>query len=279
MVVYLDILFFINLIMNYIILIVTSSFGGVHGSKKRIFASAFLGSTYAVVIFLFSIPTNIVFKILFGVFMVFVAFGKKNLLRVCFLFFMVSCTFAGAIIGIFYMSKNPSYMLIQGIPYIEIDIKLLVSTFILCYVSLCLIHKNLAKNKLISDNITEIYIKIDQNTVKVSTFVDSGNALFDIFTKKPIIIVESEVLCSIFPKNLQFVLKDNPIKAIELASTIENNLSLRIINYNSIGNPHGIMTIFKPTQITDKNGKEIHGLIGIVQEKINLAGCNAIIGG
>lgn len=277
MVVYLDILFFINLIMNYIILIVTSVFGGIYTQRIKIFCSAFLGALYAVCVFFVNL--SFIFKICFGILMVYISFGKQNLLKNSILFFMVSFMFAGSIIAIFYLSKNPTYMLINGTPYIDIDINLLVSAFIFCYISLCIFHRGLGKNKLISDNITDIYIKIGSKQTKISTFIDSGNVLFDTITGKPIIIVEASVLFQIMPKNLQFILKENPIDSVEFASLIENNMKIRLINFKSLGNNHGIMTIFSPDEILDKNYKKIDALVGISLNNISLAGCHAIIGG
>ncbi|MFI3227330.1 MAG: sigma-E processing peptidase SpoIIGA [Clostridia bacterium] len=279
MVVYLDILFFINLIMNYIILIVTSVFGGIYSSRIRIFISAFFGAVYAVVAFFWDFQANFLLKILFGIFMVLVAFGKRNLLRVSALFFMVAFMFAGGIIAIFYLSKNPSYMMLNGIPYIEININLLISTFILCYISLCFAHKGLGKNKIISSNITEIYIKIGDKQAKISTFIDTGNDLHDIITRKPIIIVEADTLRNILPQHMHFILTQKPIDALEFCSGIENNLKIRLVNYKTIGNKNDFMTIFSPDEILDKNGRKIDALIGISLEKINLAGCFAIMGG
>lgn len=279
MIVYLDILFFINLTMNYIILIVTSVFGGIYTSRLRIFLGAFLGAVYAISVFLCDFKISFVFKILFGIFMVFVAFGKHNLLRVSALFFMVSFMFAGGMIAIFYLSKNPSYMMLNGTPYIEIKVNLLISTFILCYIALCILHKGLGKNKIISANTTEIYIKIGDKQVKISAFLDNGNALHDIITGKPIIVVQAEVLHQVLPRNMHFILTQNPIDAIKFAGLVENNLKIRLISFKSIGNANGFMTIFTPDEILDKNNKKIDALIGISLDKINLAGCNAIIGG
>lgn len=279
MIVYLDVLFFINLIMNYIVLIVTSIFGGIYTSRFRIFISAFSGAIYAVCVFLSTFQINFILKVLFGILMVLIAFGKDNLLRVTSLFFMVSFMFAGGFMAIFYLSKNPSYMMVSHVPYIDIDIKLLVSTFILCYVALCVLHKGLGKNKVISNNITEIYIKIDDKQAKISTFIDSGNALHDIITGKPIIVVEANILREIIPNKLHFILEQPPIHALEFASHIPNKLKIRLVNFKSIGNKNGIITIFTPDLILDKNGKKIDALVGISLEKINLAGCFAIMGG
>lgn len=276
MVVYLDILFFINLIMNYIILIVTSVFSGFYVPRIKIFASSLLGAMYAIVAFFGNF--NFIFNILVGVLMVLITFGKKNLLKQSLLFFMIAFMFAGGIIAIFYFSKNPSYMLLNGIPYIEIKIDILVSTFILCYVALCILNSNLGKNKILSDNITHIFVKIGDKSVKISTFLDSGNALLDIITGKPVIVVEGFILKEILPYDLHCIVTQNPYDALQSSAKFQNSLRIRIINFKSLGNSNGVMTIFTPDEILDKNGKKIDALIGISLCEINLSGCFAIMG-
>ena len=280
MIVYLDILFFINLIMNYIVLIVTSSFGSIYTKRYKIFLGSLFGAIYSVYIFLSNtqIFGNLIFKVLAAVIIVFIAFGKKNLAKTTILFFVVSFAFAGGIIGIFYLSKNPSYMMINGVPYIDISINVLISTYILCYIGLCVLYRGLGKNKITHDNITEINIKIGQNKIRVSAFKDSGNVLFDHITKKPVIIVEGDSLVGIIPKELLFIIKEDPIDALHFASIIENDIKLRIINYKAVGLKSSMMLILPVDEILDKNGKKVDAVIGISNEKINLAGCTAIMG-
>lgn len=278
MIVYLDILFFINLIMNYIVLILTSSFGCIYTKRYRIFLGACFGALYAVISFVYGLNNDMIIKIIIGFLIVGVSFGKKDIFKRCVLFFLVSFAVAGAIIAIFYFSKNPTYMLINGVPYIEISINILISTYILCYVGLCLIYKGLGKNKIISDNIEQITIKIGENKTKISVFKDSGNNLFDNLTGKPVIVVENNSLYQIIPKELRFILEKQPLDAIYLASNIENTLKLRIINYKAIGTKSAIMTIFTPDEILDKKGNKINGVIGVSFESIKLAGCTAIMG-
>lgn len=279
MVVYLDVLFCVNLIMNYVLLVVTSAIAGVYAKRWRIFLSAVLGSIYALAVF-FSpkhLLAGMIMKVLIGWVMVLVAFGLKNAVKICLLFFMVSFAFAGAIMGFFYMFNNQSYMMINGIPYIDISVNILVGAFIVCYVALGVVFKNIGKNKLIDQNTEELTLIFDDKQTKVCAFKDTGNSLCDNITGRPVIIVDGWQIKDIIPVELRFILKDDPIEALEFSKYYENKLKLRLISYNVIGGS-GTMLVFKPDSIKNSNGKNIDALIGISPCGVEIAGCTAIMG-
>lgn len=280
MVIYLDVLFLINLFINYMILLIVSVWSAIYTKKYRIFLSATLGAVYSIFMFfeVLSFAYSLVFKIIIGILLCFIAFGKHNLLKSTVTFFIVSFCFAGAIVGIFYFTKNPNYLLSNGVPYIEISINLLISVVILCYVLLCTVLKGLGANKIVSNKTKEISIELLGQNIKICAFLDTGNMLFDDITGKPIIIVESAVLEQFLPKDLRFLSLDNPIDIININAIYKNILKLRLIHYKSLGNSSGMMVVLTPTQILDTNGASIEALIGISSKSINITGCQAIMG-
>lgn len=279
MIVYMDILFLVNLIMNYILLIITSALSGVYTKRWRVFVSAMIGSVYAVIVFI--IPTQVlsgmISKVIMGFLMVAISYGVRYTLKVGLMFFMVSFAFAGAIMCFFYMIKSQSYMMVNGIPYIDISVNILLCAFILCYITLSIVYKNLGKNKAISQNITEVNLSFGNKQTKVSAFKDTGNSLCDNITGKPVIVVEADALKSVIPKELWFILKDDPINAIEFAKYYPNDLKLRLITYGVLGGS-GTMLVIKPTKVLLKNGRKLEALIGISPKPVEIAGCTAIMG-
>lgn len=265
--------------MNYIILIITSALSGVYTKRLRVFASAIIGSIYALVVFFmpYQVLTGMLTKVLIGFLMVMVTFGYKYTLKIGLMFFMVSFAFAGAIMCFFYMYKNQNYMMINGIPYIDISVNILVGAFILCYIALSLVYKNLGKNKGLSDCITQLDLSFGESQTKVSAFKDTGNYLCDNITGKPVIVVEADALRQVIPKELWFILKDDPINAIEFAKFYPNNLKIRLITYSVLGGS-GTMLVITPTKVLDKFGKKLDALIGISPKPVEIAGCTAIMG-
>ncbi len=280
MVVYLDVLFITNLISNYIIIALSSAFGSIFVKKYRIFLGALVGAIYAVFTFFntFSFLNFALIKILFCVVITLISFGKKNLIKNSILILIVSFIFAGAIMGIFYLSTSQDYMMINGVPYLDISFNILLSVFILTFVSLGILHKGLYKNK--TELTRNILIKIGERQLKISAFCDTGNQLCDNITGKPIIIVEADELAKVLPQSLMFLTKEDCLDYITyLNGSFNNNLKIRFVPFTSIGNKSSSMIVFSPDKIYDNENKEINALIGISYEKIKLSGANAIIGG
>lgn len=279
LVVYLDILFLVNLIMNYILLIITSALSGVYTKRWRVFASSVIGCVYAMMVFFMptQVLTGMITKVLVGFLMVLVSFGYKYTLKVGLMFFVVSFAFAGAIMCFFYMYNSQSYMMINGVPYIDISVNILVGAFLVCYVVLSVVYKDLGKNKGLTQNITELNLSFGQKQTKVSAFKDTGNSLCDNITGKPVIVVEADALKNVLPMELRFILKDDPIQAIEFAKFYPNDLKLRLITYNVLGGS-GTMLVIKPTKVLSKAGKKLDVLIGISPKPVEIAGCTAIMG-
>jgi stage II sporulation protein GA (sporulation sigma-E factor processing peptidase) len=100
MVVYIDVVLFENIAMNYIILIATAIIGKYKINYLRSIISSFIGSIYAVANYAieFNLLQNLIAKILISLLMVIIAFkGEKikTILKQLMLFYLVSFTFGG----------------------------------------------------------------------------------------------------------------------------------------------------------------------------------------
>jgi stage II sporulation protein GA (sporulation sigma-E factor processing peptidase) len=101
MVVYVDVVLFENIAMNYIILIATAIIGKYKINYFRCIISSFIGSIYAIVNYAIelNVAQNLIAKILISLLMVIIAFKGdrvKVILKQLMLFYLVSFTFGGA---------------------------------------------------------------------------------------------------------------------------------------------------------------------------------------
>lgn len=81
MTVYIDVVFLENLILNVIILYATSLIAKTNLKIIRTLISASIGSIYAIMYYIFQIGlySNIIFKFVLSVIMIYVALTQKNL--------------------------------------------------------------------------------------------------------------------------------------------------------------------------------------------------------
>lgn len=270
MIVYLDILFVMNFIMNYIVLVIASSFGGIYTKKMKIIFSAFVGALYAVFTFFsyFDFLNILIVKLIFGTIITVLAFGFKKIIKNTVLVLIISSAIAGIVMSVSLVTHNENYMMISGVPYIDVKLDTLAVVFILSYVGISVIHKGLFKNK--TENICDIHIIIGNKSKKIAVFCDTGNVLT--YNGMPVIIVEITELRDIIPDELRCLLRsgeyfNNPVSR-----------RVKLIHYKTISSETGIMLAFKPDKILDKNKKEIHALIGISYEKLSINGASALMG-
>ena len=96
MVVYLDVLFAVNALMDGATLLAASRLGGVQMRKMRLIFSAALGGGYAVLGAVWPVLTLAPLRLLAGLGLCMVAFGReRHLARLCALYGVVAASFAG----------------------------------------------------------------------------------------------------------------------------------------------------------------------------------------
>lgn len=193
MIVYLDILFLINFIFDFLILLTVNIALKRYRKIRYLLLGSLLGSL--TILFLF-IPLSklifTIFKILIAIFMCYVSFGYKNFKYFSsnILYFYMTSIILG---GFLYYLKNNyqdnSYLYYQGIkvPYFFL---LIIAPSIL-YVFL--------KSLNVLKEIKNYYYKVEifftkDKSLTLTGFLDTGNKLKDPITKKNIIIIPKKII-------------------------------------------------------------------------------------
>ena len=199
MIVYIDVLIFVNFIVNIFILHVT-----VQTLRKRvklvwICLSSFVGSLYVLTVvypklqYLSYIP----FKILIVIIMILIVFREKNILfniKASLIFILYSILLAGMC---FYIAMSNSSgtqfnVIIINFPYQ----KLLLSAMII-YMLIYRVMIFIGDRKKISTLIYTVDI-INKNYKKtIKAFLDTGNELREPATNLPVLIVERDILSEV----------------------------------------------------------------------------------
>ena len=139
-VVYIDLLFVLNLTANYLLLLAAGRMAGAVLARWRIGLGAALGALYAVLIFVPGLGWLAAWpcRAASGVLMVLTAYGgERQLLRLAVLFFGASAGLAGAVLALELLGSGP-LMLEHGVFYSQIDLRLLLVLFAACYFVLSL---------------------------------------------------------------------------------------------------------------------------------------------
>ena len=275
MVVYADVIFIENLIINFIILYVTVLLKKIKKSYPRILFSSIIGSLYAII----SLATkniyinNVISKLLLSILMIVIIYPTRNikkLIEILILFYMISITTGGASIAISYLIQGYRIKVINGIPIV--DFPILVSGIgVVVGISLIIITiKNLKTKISKKDIFYDINIFMGHKSTKVRAWLDTGNMLKDSLTDKPVIVATKRSLKNIIPvqilDNINLILGGDRIGEI---MDKEVSKRLKIIPFNSLGNEHGILIGIKSDKIIVDNCEIKDVIIGIYEKEFS----------
>lgn len=249
MVIYIDVLIFLNVITNYCILCITRRFLNLKAKYWRIILASFVASLFTLTIFLNINNTvvSVVIKIVCVTLMCFIAFYKTDIFTyikcVCatFIFTMI---FSAIAISYYQIFKPRNMVIVNDMVYVHIKpISLIIASAVI-YILFLFTKKLLSQNTF--NSIVRVKILINNKEYTCIGKIDTGNSVVEPFSGSPVIIAEK----SLFPD-------------------IQTSLT-RVIPYAVLGN-NGMLYGIKAQKVFIDN-KEINKdvYIGIYDGQIDL---------
>lgn len=212
MIIYADVLIFVNIIVNYFLLLLTAKLNKITYKFKRIIFSAVVGGVFSLYIFLpqLNFTIDLIIKLLFAVCMVLTAFGYKRM-KVFFrnLCGLILSTFlyAGTMYGLWQVSKSNVIFINNSVVYFDISITYIIIFSIIFYLAFTVINY-FTKKQAIKAKKASFLITIDEKTKKGTAIFDTGNSVVDLFSDSIVVIVEKNFLTGLLGKNFSF--KEEP---------------------------------------------------------------------
>lgn len=276
MTIYLDIVLFENVILNYIILLSTAIISKAQIRTLKILLSSLIGGIFSILSYIVDIDNfaGVIFKIIISIIMILIAFGDykiKKILKELMFFYLTSFTFGGiAFMLLFFI--NPSNLIIQNNHFVgTYPLKVAVLAggigFIIITIIASIIKSNLNKRAMICD----LEIFYNGKYKKLKTMLDTGNLLKEPISKQDVVIVEKDSLEGIVSneilKNIKCILKGT-----WLDSENVHSYKFKLIPFASLGNENGLLIGFKPDYIKIYGEEECirkNVLIGIYDGKLS----------
>ena len=254
MIVYADVLVFLNAIISYFLILCVCTIFKFRAKTYRLILGAIFGGFSAVVIFLpkMFFVLEIALKVLICATQVLITFSFKNKVRFIKLFLSlitVTYIFSGAVLSFIEITSTELFVYRNGIAYFDISpMMLIISTgMVYFFIRVLLLLK---KSTTSEEKIYECIVELFGISVKFLGVNDSGNSLLDPYFNTPVIIVEKEILMPILEFNPKTYLI--PVKSIVA---------------------DGVIFAFRPNSFKYfKNGKYIEKsdvTIGIANSKIH----------
>ena len=187
MVVYLDLIFIINLFFDFILLFGTKCILKLRTKFYRLFIGSLAGG---LSIFLLFIKINsielLILKLFISLLMVLITFGKKDFFRIFLYFYMISIFLGG---GMYFLNnlfciKHKGIVFINNGLSINFIVMIIISPFIIYYY----VKEYLSyKNKINNYHKVDIFIK--KKKYSLNGYLDTGNTLVDPYHNRGIVLL------------------------------------------------------------------------------------------
>lgn len=249
MVVYGDLFFLTNLVMDYLLLWATARFAGARGHAWRLAVSSFLGAAYATAFLfpgtrpLYSVAAKIVFSLL----MVAVAFPVRtpgHLGRVWGCFAVLSLAAGGGALALAYLGLPGLGGPFAGIPSWVVGVAVAGT--------LALAGRVWAyRRQHASLLVLPAEVCLRGRRVVFPALVDTGNRLRDPFSGAPVLVVEYGTARRLVPRRLQPLLLGQVGGGDQRAGGDGAGLTERfcVVPYAAIGRQRGVLYGFRPDTV------------------------------
>ena len=213
-IVYIDVLFFTNLLFDILLLILTAGLCCRKPGGIRTLLGGLTGAISGTAIFFLQVnhALSVLLSVSTAVLMlsaVFFPFTKSEFLRLVSCFYLSSFLMSGGLSAIFFFSGNPAIMS-NGICYFPVSLPKLAALALPVAAALCLSWKK-AKSRLnFHRKYCNVILSFEGNTLRLEGLIDTGCSLVDPSTRLPAIIIDcaaAKKLCPssyIYPRTIPF---------------------------------------------------------------------------
>jgi stage II sporulation protein GA (sporulation sigma-E factor processing peptidase) len=260
---YLDLIWFLNFLIDYLLLWMTGQFRKIEVKKWRLAVASVIGSSY--VLFLFFPPLQALYtflvKMILSFLIVLVAFGYGSLqkyMKSFFMFYFVSFMTGGGMLAVHFLMQSNHQILegmvvTQSTGYGGISWLFVVIGFPLMYWFNKSRWRQVETSKAKTDVLTEVCIQIMGKTVRCMGLIDTGNQLYEPMTKTPVMMVEIKCLDSILPPKIANKIKQQQDISQFHLDDIEDESEwlnrIRIVPYRGVRQSMELMLALKPDQV------------------------------
>ena len=272
--VYIDVLVMENIVMNYLILLLTAKFMRHKPSHLRLFLGALAGAAYVVVLLLMpnlKVYCTTLAKFALSLLIVAIAFSPAKpalFIKTLAVFYVSTFIFAGAAFAFLYLNQTGGFVR-NGIVYIwnskGTTLFFAVATVgIIIRIFWDIVQQRISKEKLLMP----LKIAFGNGTIELFALVDTGNSLCDPLTNSPVVVVEFNAIKNILPMEIQRIFdesKENDLDSVtKIVSDSKWMSRFRLIPFTSLGKENGMLIGFRPDYIEVGENAEKKGITDII---------------
>lgn len=281
-VIYIDSVFVLNGLMDYLLLLVTARLAGIPLRRGRYLLAAAAGGLYAAAVFfpgmefLAAAPV----KVAAGVLMALAAYGgEARLLRLTLLLFLISCGMAGCVLALGMLAGGVP--MVQGIFYTDVDARVLVIAATAAYLVVAVVFRASARHG-IGGRLLPVRVSLGGRSVDLTALWDSGNTLRDPSDGHPVLVTAPGALTAILPESVSQLCTAlrlaSPSELLEPVMSLAPELRPRLVPYHAVGISGGLLLTVR-TDWTEIGGQRYEGLRLALSPTVLGNGYTALWGG
>lgn len=281
-VIYIDSVFALNALMDYLLLLCAARLAGLPLRRKRYFLAGLAGGAYAAAVFLpgLGFLAASPAKLAFGVLMSLIAYGgEEKLLRLTLLFFAVSCAMAGCVLGLGFLAGG-GMPVVNGVFYTNVNTRVLVIAGTAAYAVLSVVFRASAGH-CVKGLLLPVRICLEGRTAELTALWDSGSGL-RAPDGRPVLVAAPGALDGVLPRKAVELLSRSGLQApeelLEPLRAAAPELRPRLMPYHTVGAAGGLLLTVR-TDWTEIDGTRYPGLTAALSPTALGVGYTALWGG
>lgn len=252
-VVYLDTLFLLNSVMDYLLLLCSARIAGEPLYRLRMALGAVLGGAYAAATVLPGLEFLLhpVCKVCAAVLMVVVGLGKSGrLLRQTVIFFALACAFGGGVLAVSLLGGR-GMSLGGGVIYSGMDIKIVLLSAAGCYALFTFGLNRVGRYTATAGELLPVLLRLFDREITITALVDTGNTLSDPVSGRPVMVAQADSVARLFPKGVLPSAEElnDPARVVERLNTGCWKGRFRLVPYRAVGVDCGLLLAVRPDRV------------------------------
>ncbi len=278
-IIYLDILIAVNLVIDYLLLSVTSRVLHLTPKRWRLLLGALLGALSACLIFLTTVPTLFVLVLHFisACILIKIAFPFSKVsvfLKQVLVFYVLSALLSGIISVLWSLTKSETFYAYNGVVYFDMSPLMLTAFAVISY-AVILLYEYITRKRAPHGYAFLLHIDDGNGVCECRALYDTGMHLTEPFSGKPVVIVEQAVMGPYLSEEHKDML------CCAYLPSDGRYTHMRVIPYRSLGTD-GLLPAFVPRCLTveanDRKQWDISGTYVALSNRLGRGDYQALIG-
>ncbi len=281
-VIYIDKIFVLNFLVDYLLLITTVRLCGMPLQRVRLILCALVGAAYAVAVFLpgCEILAHPLIRLSSGVLIALLAYWPlRQRWRVTALFLLISAALGGLVLALG-LALGSGTTILSKIYYAQIDWQLLLGSACGIYILLHLLFRQAGRHG--GGELMRICLGLYGKEKEILALRDTGNTLRDPVRGQPVLVIEQAALRDLWDRETNEILQEDRSSEEKIARlhSVGRGDGFTLLPFRSVGTRSGLLLALRSDWIKVGHAEYKGAWIALIDHSVSDGGAyQALWGG